>query len=152
MSLFFAAMIHIITVSDGHKHFKEAIFEYEKRLGKHITVHSIKPIKHTDTAYIRANETEKILQKLKKLSGHIILCDERGKSSESLTFAKTLETYRNQGESVIFVLGGSFGFNADTLLTVHNATLFRLSDLVLPHSLALLLLLEQIYRAHEIIK
>lgn len=60
-------MIHIIHIADGHKHFEKAINEYQKRLGKNITIHTIRPIKHTDINFIKNTETAKILEKLTKI-------------------------------------------------------------------------------------
>lgn len=61
-------MIYIIHFSDGHKHFGDAIKEYEKRLSKHISIHTIKPIKHTEIPYIKEKEAEKLIEKLAKIN------------------------------------------------------------------------------------
>lgn len=61
------SMIHIIHISDGEKHFSEAVSEYTKRLGKNIEIHTLKPIKHTEISYIKREETKKLLEKLQKI-------------------------------------------------------------------------------------
>ncbi len=60
-------MLHIIHISDGEKHFSEAVSEYLKRLTKNIEIHTIRPVKHTEIAYIRREETKKLIEKITKL-------------------------------------------------------------------------------------
>lgn len=126
-------MIHIIHISDSHKHFKEAISEYEKRLQKSIAIQTIKPIKHTDSNYIRTKETEKILEKLEKISGHIFLCDENGSHISTGNFAKCIQNLYNSSENIVFIIGGSYGFDTKKILQKHNAEIIKLSEMVLPH-------------------
>lgn len=66
-------------------------------------------------------------------------------------FAEFLENTKNMSEDIIFVIGGSYGIDLEVFSEVPHMKL-RLSDFVMPHSLALLLLVEQIYRAYEIMK
>jgi 23S rRNA (pseudouridine1915-N3)-methyltransferase len=144
-------MITILAVTDGFKHFGEAIDEYGKRLGKTIHLKPLKPISHTNPEYIKIKETTLIKESLKKLSGTIILLDERGKGMSTRDFTDMLEDGRNQSEDFIFIIGGSYGVDLELFADVPHKTL-RISDFVMPHSLALLVLIEQIYRAHEIMK
>ena len=74
----------------------------------------------------------------KDLAGCIAL-DERGRDMTTRQFATLL------GESQTFVIGGPDGLSA--ALKKGAAQLVRLSSLTLPHALAQVLLLEQIYRA-----
>ena len=60
-------MIHIIHFSDSNKHFDTAIKEYQKRLQKNITIHTLKPAKHTNIEYILQKEYEKLHEKLQKI-------------------------------------------------------------------------------------
>ena len=60
-------MIHIIHISDGEKHFSEAISEYIKRMAKNIEIHTIRPVKHTEISYIKREETKKLIEKITKL-------------------------------------------------------------------------------------
>jgi 23S rRNA (pseudouridine1915-N3)-methyltransferase len=144
-------MITILAVTDGFKHFGEAIGEYGKRLGKHIHLKPIKPISHTNSEYIKIKETILIKESLKKLSGTIILLDERGKGINTRKFSEMLEDGKNTSKNFIFIIGGSYGIDLELFEEVEHTTL-RISEFVMPHSLALLVLIEQIYRAHEIMK
>ena len=76
----------------------------------------------------------------------VCLLDSRGRSYSSETFAGWLEERRQAGRDVCFVIGGAFGTElerADHKLSFGPATL--------PHLLARVLLLEQLYRGHKIL-
>jgi 23S rRNA (pseudouridine1915-N3)-methyltransferase len=76
----------------------------------------------------------------------VCLLDSRGRSYTSEAFAGWLEERRQAGRDVCFVIGGAFGTelaNADHMLSFGPATL--------PHLLARVVLLEQLYRAHKIL-
>jgi 23S rRNA (pseudouridine1915-N3)-methyltransferase len=76
----------------------------------------------------------------------VCLLDSRGRSYSSEAFAGWLEERRQAGRDVCFVIGGAFGTelaNADHKLSFGPATL--------PHLLARVVLLEQLYRAHKIL-
>jgi 23S rRNA (pseudouridine1915-N3)-methyltransferase len=144
-------MITILAVTDGFKHFDEAISEYGKRTQKVVTLKPIKPISHTNPEYIKVKETLSIIESLKKVKGKIILLDERGKSMKTREFSDMIEDAKNSSEDIIFIIGGSYGVDLEVFADIPHETL-KISDFVMPHSLALLVLLEQIYRAYEIMK
>lgn len=150
-SIIYLKMITIIITSDGYKHFKEPIETYLKRIDKNIVFKKLKPISHTNTEYIRVKETLGLIELLRKSSGTIYICDERGKSYTTTLFSEIIENAKNQSEHLTFVIGGSYGIDLELLSEIPHK-LMRISDLVMPHSLALLVLLEQIYRSHEIIR
>lgn len=145
-------MIHIIHISDGEKHFSGAVSEYTKRLGKNIEIHTIKPIKHTEINFIKREETKKLIEKLEKLKWLVILCDERWEKLDTIQFSSLIQKCRNEWENTIYIIGGSYGVDIELLKNVRNHQLMNLSPLVMPHGLAYLVLIEQIYRALEIIK
>jgi 23S rRNA (pseudouridine1915-N3)-methyltransferase len=76
----------------------------------------------------------------------VCLLDSRGRSYSSEAFARWLEERRQAGRDVCFVIGGAFGTelaHADHKLSFGPATL--------PHLLARVVLLEQLYRGHKIL-
>jgi 23S rRNA (pseudouridine1915-N3)-methyltransferase len=77
---------------------------------------------------------------------YVCLLDSRGKAYGSEAFAGWLEERRQAGRDVAFVLGGAFG----TELPGADHTL-SFGPLTLPHLLARVVLLEQLYRAHKIL-
>jgi 23S rRNA (pseudouridine1915-N3)-methyltransferase len=69
----------------------------------------------------------------------IVALDERGKDYTTVQFSKLL------GEETAFVIGGPDGL--DDATRKEARVLLRLSSLTLPHALAQLVLIEQLYRA-----
>ena len=72
-------------------------------------------------------------------NSHVIALDERGKDLTTQQFAGLLQ------RETVFVIGGPDGL--DEKIKREAAMLLRLSSLTLPHALAQVVLLEQIYRA-----
>lgn len=78
--------------------------------------------------------------------GHVVALDERGRAIDSLKFAKWLERLTiDQPHGVIFVMGGDVGL--DQSVRQRADDVLSLSAMTLPHQLARVVLLEQIYRA-----
>ena len=73
------------------------------------------------------------------LKGRVIALDERGKDMSTAQFASLLKA------ETTFVIGGPDGLEES--VKKDAALLLRLSSLTLPHALAQVVLLEQIYRA-----
>ncbi len=77
---------------------------------------------------------------------HRVLLDAGGRAYSSEAFAGWLEQRRHAGLDLCFVVGGPFGIElprADMRLS--------LGPMTLPHLLARVVLLEQLFRAHKII-
>jgi 23S rRNA (pseudouridine1915-N3)-methyltransferase len=71
-----------------------------------------------------------------------------GQKLDSLAFADFLEARRRSGQDLCFVIGGPFGFGPRVDATDHRLSL---GDMTLPHQLARVVLLEQLYRGHKIL-
>ena len=80
-----------------------------------------------------------------------VLLDERGKAFTSKHFASFIDRTRNQnGPAIRFVTGGPYGVS-DELRNQCDAVV-RLSDMVMPHELVRVVLMEQVYRAFTILR
>jgi 23S rRNA (pseudouridine1915-N3)-methyltransferase len=77
---------------------------------------------------------------------YVCLLDSRGRSYSSEAFAEWLEQRRQAGRDVCFVIGGAFGVE---LASADHRLSF--GPMTLPHMLARVVLLEQLYRAHKIL-
>ncbi len=73
-----------------------------------------------------------------------------GRTLSSDAFARLVERWREGARDVAVLLGGAFGLD-DRLLATADLQL-SLSPLTLPHELARLVLLEQLYRAGTILR
>jgi 23S rRNA (pseudouridine1915-N3)-methyltransferase len=80
---------------------------------------------------------------------HVIALDEHGRELTTRELAAWLGGRMQQGEDLAFLVGGPDGL-APEVLARSNYTL-ALSRLTLPHALARVLLVEQLYRAHCIL-
>lgn len=95
-------------------------------------------------------EGEAILAKMKK-GDVLITLDEHGDRLTSRELAKRLRKWTDApNQRPVFVIGGPFGLSDEVKAAARHS--IRLSDMTLPHELARLLLLEQLYRAGTIHK
>ncbi len=97
-----------------------------------------------------AEEHVRITQALSKLSGSVVLLDERGANMTSKEFSSFLGKRRDRGETLIFVLGGAYGVGAD--IRAKGYETIALSRMTFPHELCKLVFLEQLYRAYTILE
>lgn len=137
----------ILIISPGKGHDRtvaDGIQEYEKRLGKRLTIEWAFPA-------VGTKELEGIaIIKLVKNSDYLVLLDERGKDSSTPEFANFLNQQLQSGiKRLVFVIGGAFGVDNSVKFRAHM--ILRISSLVFPHMLVRLVLIEQLYRAVSII-
>ena len=72
-----------------------------------------------------------------------------GQAFSSEAFAAFLEERRRSGRDVCFVIGGAYGLEGDARPPAEHR--FSLGPMTLPHQLARVVLLEQLYRGHKIL-
>lgn len=105
--------------------------------------------KKSDAAIIRA-ESARLAAAIPG-KGTLVVLDAGGTLQDSLTFAKWLENHTvHQPYGLHFVLGGDLGLDAQ--IRSRADRLMALSPMTLPHELARIVLLEQLYRACTIIR
>jgi 23S rRNA (pseudouridine1915-N3)-methyltransferase len=81
----------------------------------------------------------------------LVLMDSRGKEFSSEAFAGFLQNYLDRNPlPLVFVVGGADGFDATVKAKAEHV--ISLGKMTLPHELARIVLLEQIYRAFTILK
>lgn len=93
-------------------------------------------------------EAKTIIETLDK-SAKIILIDLHGKDMDSIVFSKEIEKIKSSGTSHIYVIVGS-SYGISNLLREKAYLKLKLSSLTFTHPLALLLAMEQVYRAEMI--
>jgi 23S rRNA (pseudouridine1915-N3)-methyltransferase len=77
----------------------------------------------------------------------VCLLTSEGQLYDSIAFSELIDRWRLQGRHLTFVIGGAFG--PPPLARVDHK--LSLGPMTLPHQLAWVLLLEQLYRAHKIL-
>jgi len=132
---------------------RSACAEYLARLagGLAVALTEIAPAARSGAGSARASvaaEGARLLATLKPRD-HVIALDERGTQLTTRELASWLKARMHSGEDLAFIIGGPDGL-APGLIARSNMTL-ALSRLTLPHALARVLLLEQLYRAHGIL-
>lgn len=130
---------------------KEQEREYLKRLKRYtpIEVEEIKGAKGESREAVR-KEGERLLARVREGS-FLAALTERGTVFDSPGFSGWLEQMAVEGLSgITFVIGGAAGLDKSV---VERADMrLSLSPMTLPHQLARLVLIEQIYRAFTIIR
>ena len=132
-------------------HWQKAAEEYIKRLSPFtkLTIMELPAKSFTDSNSQAMLEAENlaILNFIKKRPDYfIVICDEHG---ENLTSVKLAQFWQKSNKPLIFVIGGTQGLSLEVKKTANLC--LALSALTLPHELARVLLLEQLYRSATII-
>ena len=139
------------------KFYAEAVAEYSKRLKRHCTLEIIelpesRLPEDPSPAEIRqalAAEAALIEARLPKGGALIAMCIE-GKELSSPALAEKVEQFGLSGASQLtFLIGGSVGL--DAALKQKADLRLSMSPMTFPHHLARIMLLEQIYRAYQIL-
>ncbi|MDC0506060.1 23S rRNA (pseudouridine(1915)-N(3))-methyltransferase RlmH [Candidatus Gracilibacteria bacterium] len=144
-------MIKIYIFADAMKHFNDAVKEYDKRLGRNCKIIKLKPVKKGTPAQIIEAETKILKEKIEKENAYKVILAPGGESLNTFAFHKLIEDNKQIYPHIIFCIGGAYGLNYDALKLITNKFL-TLSGFILPHALALTILLEQVYRAMMIEK
>ena len=91
----------------------------------------------------------KMLLEAAKGSTTLIAFDELGKQQSSRMIAKSIETWQLNGDNVALIIGGADGLSSEFKQQCHY--IWGLSNLTMAHSIARLLVIEQLYRAHTLL-
>ena len=146
--------VTLITVGKvKESYFKDSIDEYVKRLRLYCNFEKIelpdeKIIESKPDSFIKDKEAEKILKVL-NMESYKIALSERGKQFTSKAFSEIISKQKNQGlGNITFIIGGALGLSNDVVAKADFH--LSLSDMTLPHQIAQLFLVEQVYRAFKI--
>lgn len=124
---------------------KDAVAEYLKRLGGYAKI-EVRELPDSNVE----KEASALLSALPE-RGPIILMDIRGKETSSEGLAQKIDNYAlNSDSHISFIIGGSDGVAKEVKQRATERISF--GPITLPHNLARVVLLEQIYRAFKIIR
>ena len=126
--------ILVVAVGRLRPPFSDDVQHYQKLLARHVKLELIE---------VREDE-----HAARRIPGRMFLSllDREGKELDSIAFSSWLEERRQSGLDLCFVIGGPFGLDLDQV--DHRLSLGRIT---LPHQLARVVLLEQLYRGHKIL-
>ena len=100
-----------------------------------------------DGADAREEHRKRLFDRLKS-HDFLILLDERGRSYSTTELADQLTQWELSGRSLVFALGGADGWCDD--VRARADVQWSLSNLVFPHPLARVIVIEQLYRADSV--
>lgn len=135
----------IVAGKASHAYAKQGIEQYLKRLKRYGKVELI-IVKDGDSVSV----SERLLKAAE--GSFLIAMDERGKDFTSKQFSDAVLGWTEDPavKAVSFLIGASDGHTEE--LRQKAGLLLRLSYMTMMHELALVVLLEQLYRAHTIIR
>lgn len=127
---------------------RDLMDKYAKRIQWRLDIVEVEERRKLSPAELKSREGDLIAAALPDGAIRVAL-DERGKTLPSTTFAQKIGNWRDQGRDIAFLIGGAGGLapelrdRADMVLSFGTATW--------PHMLARVMLVEQVYRAQEIL-
>ena len=139
------------------KFYRDAVAEYEKRLGRYCKLEIIQVedektpgrVGTSLTELVKQKEAERILKYIRE-DAFVVALEIQGDMYDSEGFAEQIEKLATKGVSHIqFIIGGSLGLHEEVCKKADHAVSF--SKMTFPHQLMRVILLEQIYRAYRII-
>ena len=131
---------------------REGVEYYLNKLKKFVKIEVILPksrIKAKD-AKQRLMLEERVFRKYLDSKGYLIVLDEKGKLFDTLSFTRHLEKLLFSFPSLIFLIGGPEGVSEN--IKKEAKELLSLSPLTFNHEIAILVLLEVLYRSFTILR
>ena len=126
--------ILVVAVGRLRPPFSDDVQHYQKLLARHVKVE-----------LIEVREDDHVSRRIPDRA-FVSLLDREGEALDSVAFSRFLESRRQSGQDLCFVVGGPFGLALEDV--DHR---FSLGVITLPHQLARVVLLEQVYRGHKIL-
>jgi 23S rRNA (pseudouridine1915-N3)-methyltransferase len=124
----------VLAVGRARPPFSDDVQHFQRLLARHARV-----------TLIEVRQDEQVERRLPERS-FVSLLDAVGSQYTSEAFARWLEERRHAGRDVCFVVGGPYGTSLERC--DHKLSL---GPMTLPHQLARVVLLEQLFRAHKIL-
>ena len=147
--------VKIIAVGKIQKMYAEIEGEFKKRMSRYAKLEIIEvndeqapeKLSPLQKQAVQLAEWEKINKKLND-DDFLVVLDGTGKALSSEELAQNIENWQTN-KNLVFALGGSLGFHENALKRANYV--LSLSKMTFTHSMARVILLEQIYRGYKII-
>lgn len=147
--------IAVICVGRAGAQLDAAIRDYEARTARYwsldvVEVKEERARKGMTEEQVKDAEAERILKRAPR-GAELVALTPAGDEWSSARFARHLERHAAEGGAdLAFVIGGAFGLGEEVMRGARRR--MRLSTFTMPHDLARLVLMEQLYRAGTIIR
>lgn len=146
--------IRLLAIGDKMPAWVQAgIDDYAQRLPREyhfeiVALGAASRTKSADAARWRKAEGERMLKAI-PADSDVIAFDERGEMLSTAEWAAALKRFAQDGRDLCFLIGGPDGFAPEVLSRAQRR--WSLSKLTLPHALARVLAVEQLYRAWSVL-
>lgn len=124
--------------------------EYLKRLSRFHKIELVE-LKEGNPSFEESklidDESSRLLEQLKP-TDYVVIFDVKSQLIDSIELSQLVDQSLTKG-NIVFVLGGSLGFN-ETILNRANHKI-SMSKMTFPHLLARIMVLEQLYRSFKIL-
>ena len=137
------------------KKIKNLVSYYKLRLPKYwnfeiIEIPDVKNAKNLSPDLLKKEEAKLIFQNLDS-TDVLVLLDEKGKQFTSREFAQKIDHWQNSSiKRIVILIGGAYGF-AEEIYQRANEKI-SLSKMTFTHQMIRLFIVEQIYRADQILQ
>jgi 23S rRNA (pseudouridine1915-N3)-methyltransferase len=135
---------------------RQGVDEYAGRIRRYLPLEALELKeekgggRNADARYVRSREGARVLEKVPPGAFAVVL-DERGERLTSEGLAGLLNRHMVGGTpELTWIVGGAYGL--DETVRARSDLLLSLSPMTLPHQVARLVLLEQIYRGLTILR
>ena len=126
--------IVVVAVGRLRPPFVDDVQHYRKLLARHVRLE-----------LIEVREDEHVKRRVPDRA-FVSLLQSDGQAMDSIAFSRFLEERRQSGMDLVFLIGGPHGLDVDDV-----ESRLSLGRMTLPHQLARVVLLEQLYRGHKIL-
>jgi 23S rRNA (pseudouridine1915-N3)-methyltransferase len=128
--------VRILVVAVGRLRppFADDVQHYQKLIARHVRLE-----------LVEVREDEWVTRRLPERAFRSLL-HSSGEQLDSIAFSRFLEARRQSGRDLCFIVGGPYGLDLEGV--DHHLSL---GPMTLPHQLARVVLLEQLYRGHKIL-
>jgi 23S rRNA (pseudouridine1915-N3)-methyltransferase len=144
--------ITVAAVGKLRPYYRQAADDYARRLRRYATIREqeVREASRAPSSVVqRAEEAARLETKIADGSMMVALARD-GAGWNSREFARQLERWLQAGRHLALVIGGSEGL--DPALVSRAGARWSLGPLTLPHELARVVVLEQVYRAFTILR
>lgn len=132
---------------------RDTCARYVDRIGRYarVAVREVRAAgrREREAAHARRLEATALLQAVPR-GARLIALTREGRTLTSDAFARLLDQWQQDARDVAVVIGGAHGLDAQVIAAAEDR--LSLSPMTLPHELARVVLLEQLYRACTILR
>ena len=142
----------ILAVGRLRAAYREACDDYLRRLGRYAKVEEVEVREASRAPTVEAQREEESQRLRARLAGGgtVVALAREGSPWTSEELARRMDGWRMAARPLAFVLGGSHGLSRNFLASA--GVRWSLGPLTLPHELARVVVVEQLYRAFTILR